>query len=123
MVYYQPSEEAEMNQFSPEVIKVAPGQRLRDDSIDQSGYAMIALLKEAASVSKENIDRAMTVAHKLSMELRAAEDRISQLEAEIERLGSRAARAEQWLEVIKKEIEDKLIAPMEANRPELPVLH
>jgi outer membrane murein-binding lipoprotein Lpp len=123
MVYYQPSEEAEMNQFSPEVIKVAPGQRLRDDSIDQSGYAVIALLKEAASVSKENIDRAMTVAHKLSMELRAAEDRISQLEAEIEPLGSRAARAEQWLEVIKKEIEDKLIAPMEANRPELPVLH
>jgi hypothetical protein len=25
--------------------------------------------------------------------------------------------------VIKKEIEGKLIAPMEANRPELPVLH
>ena len=35
-----------MNQFSPEVIKVAPGQRLRDDLIDQSGYAVIALLKK-----------------------------------------------------------------------------
>jgi chromosome segregation ATPase len=78
------------------------------------------MLQEAANISKENVDRAMTVAHKLSMELRAAEDRISRLEVEIERLESRAARAEHWLEVIKKEIEDKLIAPMEANRPELP---
>ena len=84
---------------------------------------MIALLKEASDVSQENVDRAMTVAHKLLMELRAAEDRISQLEAEIERVGSRATRAEQWLGVIRKEIEDRLIAPLEANRPKLPVLH
>ena len=45
------------------------------------------------------------------------------MEADIERLESRATRAEQWLQVIKKEIEDKLIASMEANRPELPALH
>jgi chromosome segregation ATPase len=57
------------------------------------------------------------------MELRAAEDRIAQLEAEVERLRDRATRAERWLETIKQEIEEKLIAPMEANRPELPVLH
>ena len=57
------------------------------------------------------------------MELRAAEDRIIQLEAEVERLRDRATRAERWLETIKQEIEDKLIAPMEANRPELPLLH
>jgi chromosome segregation ATPase len=63
------------------------------------------------------------MAHKTSMELRAAEDRIAQLEAEVERLRDRATRAERWLETIKQEIEEKLIAPMEANRPELPVLH
>jgi hypothetical protein len=57
------------------------------------------------------------------MELRAAEDRIIQLEAEVERLRDRATRAERWLETIKQEIEDKLIAPMEANRPALPLLH
>jgi hypothetical protein len=34
-----------------------------------------------------------------------------------------ATRAEQWLEVIKNEIEVKLIAPMKANRAELPALH
>jgi predicted nucleic acid-binding Zn-ribbon protein len=81
------------------------------------GVTLRDLVAEAAD------DRAMTMAHKLSIELRAAEDRISHLEAEIDRLEVRATRAEQWLKVIKKEIEDKLIAPMEANRPELPVIH
>ena len=81
------------------------------------------MLREAANVSAENVERAMTMAHKASMELRAVEDRIIQLEAEVERLRDRATRAEGWLETIKQEIEDKLIAPMEANRPELPLLH
>jgi hypothetical protein len=65
----------------------------------------------------------MTMAHKASMELRAAEDRITQLEADVERLQDRATLAERWLEIIKQEVEDKLIASMEANRPESPVLH
>jgi hypothetical protein len=56
------------------------------------------------------------------MELRTAEDRIIQLEAEMERLRDRATRAERWLQTIKQEIEEKLIASMEANRPKLPVL-
>jgi predicted nucleic acid-binding Zn-ribbon protein len=65
----------------------------------------------------------MSMAHRLSLELRAAEDRIAELQAETERLQTRAARAEQWLEAIKNEIEDNLIAPMEfqpaANRSAL----
>ena len=65
----------------------------------------------------------MTLAHKLSVQLRAAEDRIAQLQREVEGLQSRATHAEQWLDTIKREIEDNLIAPMEANRPELPVVH
>jgi predicted nucleic acid-binding Zn-ribbon protein len=88
-----------------------------------SAHAIITLLKEAADISKENVDRAMTAAHELSIELRAAEDRIRQLKEEIDRLEVRATRAERWSKVIKKEIEDKLIAAMEANRPELPMLH
>jgi chromosome segregation ATPase len=101
-----------------DVLRFVPGQKPRSkvDPLDDAGHALVAMLQEAANVSKENVDRAMTVAHKFSMQLRAAEDRISQLEAEIERLESRATRAERWLEVIKKEIEDKLIGPMEANR-------
>jgi len=58
--------------------------------------------------------------HKLSIQLRAAEERIAQLQGDVERLESRAIRAERWLETIKQ---DKLLAPMETNRPELPALH
>jgi hypothetical protein len=70
--------------------------------IDQAGQALLAQIKDAANVSKENIERAMTMAHRVSLELRAAEERVSQLEADIERLESHATRAERWLEVIKK---------------------
>ncbi len=44
---------------------------------------IVAKIQRAADLSNENCDRAMTLAHKLSMELRAAEDRINQLEAEV----------------------------------------
>jgi chromosome segregation ATPase len=108
----------ELVRFTP---KHKPGRE--DELIDQAGQGLLALIKDAANVSKENIERAMTMAHRVSLELRAAEERISQLEADIERLESRATRAERWLEVIKNEIEVKLITPMEANRPELPALH
>jgi TolA-binding protein len=84
---------------------------------------VIGLLKEAADITEENIERAMTVAHRLSLELRTAEDRIRELEGEVERLESRATRAEQWLGAIKKEIEDTLIAPMEASRSKQQVLN
>jgi hypothetical protein len=108
-----------------EVLAFAPKQKSRDESvpIDQAGHAIVAMLQEAVNISNENVDRAMSVAHKLAIQLRAAEEQIAQLQGEMERLESRAARAERWLETIKQEIEDKLIAPMEANRPELPVLH
>jgi hypothetical protein len=105
-----------MNKPSTEVVRFAPKPKGEGEPVDQSGRAVVALIQEAANTSKENIDRAMTVAHRLSLELRSAEDRIRELEAEVERLVGRATRAEQWLGAIKKEIEDKLIAPMEANR-------
>ena len=108
-----------------DVVKFAPKQNPRGEGepIDQLGHAVVALINEAENISNENVDRAMTMARRVSLELRAAEDRIRQLQAEVERLESRATRAEQWLEVIKKEIEDRLIAPMEANRSQAPMLH
>ena len=108
-----------------EVLAFAPDQKSQHEThvIDEAGDRVVALLREAADISAENVERAMTMAHKTSMQLRAAEDRITQLEAEVERLRDRATRAERWLETIKQEIEDKLIAPLEADRPELPVLH
>jgi predicted nucleic acid-binding Zn-ribbon protein len=87
------------------------------------GSALVGMLKDAAALSQQNVERAMTMAHQLSMQLRASEERIQQLESEIENLESRARRAEGWLQAIKQEIEDKLLGPIEARRPELPALH
>jgi hypothetical protein len=48
----------------------------------QSGQAIVALLQQAANLSNQQCERAMDMAHKLGMQLRAAEDRIKHLQAE-----------------------------------------
>jgi len=77
--------------------------------------AIVAKIRRASELANETCDRAMKLAHKLSLELRAAEDRINQLETEVEVFRERAARAEGWLQTIHKEIEEKLIAPRSAS--------
>jgi hypothetical protein len=54
---------------TPDVLRFAPRSNTRDqrDPIDTVGHALVALLQEAATLSKENADRAMTLAHKLSI--------------------------------------------------------
>ena len=103
-----------------QVIEFAPkgGPRSHGTLAEEAGQAIIAKLQKAADLSNENCDRAMMLAHKLSMQLRAAEDRINQLEAEVELFRDRAVRAERWLQTIQKEIEEKLIAPRSANATE-----
>ena len=114
-----------MDKPSTEVVRFAPQQKRQAElePIDRAGHAVIALLQKAADIAEENIERAMTVAHRSGLELRTAEDRIRELEGEVERLESRATRAEQWLDTIKKEIEDTLITPMEASRSKQQVLN
>jgi len=85
---------------------------------EEAGEAIIAKLQKADDLSNENCDRAMKLADKLSMQLRAAEDRINQLEAEVELFRHGAVRAEYWLQTIQKEIEEKLITPRSANATE-----
>ena len=83
-----------MDKPSSEVVQFAPKQKRGElEPNDQAGHALIGLLKEAADISKDNVQRAMTMAHRLSLELRSAEDRIRALEADVERLESRATRA------------------------------
>jgi len=86
--------------------------------VEEVGQAIVTKIQRAADLSNENCDRALALAHKLSMQLRTAEDRISQLEAEVELFRDRTARAERWLQTIQNEIEEKLIAPRSANAAE-----
>ena len=103
-----------------QVLKFVPKERSGSYGlqVEEAGEAIIAKIQKAADLSNENCDRAMKLAHKLSMQLRAAEERINQLEAEVELFQDRAARAEGWLQTIQKEVEEKLIAPRSASSAE-----
>jgi hypothetical protein len=112
-----------MNQRSIDVaervLEFAPKKKgqLEGDPLEQSGLAIVAMLQEAADLSNDTCEHAEALADELSRDLRAAEDRINLLEAEIEYFHDRAARAESWLQLIRKEIDEKLIAPIAATRP------
>lgn len=84
------------------VVDFAPKGASRDKSVpaDDTGNGIIALLHKAAESAKEDCARAMDLAHKLSFQLRAAEERARELEAEANHFRERAATAENWLTVI-----------------------
>ena len=69
----------------------------------------VGLLHKAAGVAEANSQHALDMAHKLSHQLRAAEDRIAELEAEVGKYQEKADRAEQWLHRVYTEIEDRFL--------------
>jgi hypothetical protein len=91
------------------VIPFSPNKQARDegDPMDRSGQAIMALLQQAADTANTNCDRAMELAHKLSNQLRAAEERVRELEDDVRHYHDRARRAETWLTRIYKEVEAK----------------
>jgi gas vesicle protein len=86
---------------------------------DDAGHGIISLLQKAADMAKSDCDRAMDLAHKLSFQMRAveerarefeeeakaAEERARQFEEEANYFRDRAARAEEWLLRIHTEVE------------------
>jgi hypothetical protein len=90
------------------IVPIAPVSKGQPDTnivADDSGRAIVALLQKAAEMAKEDCARAMDLAQRLSSQLRAAEERASELEAEAAHFRNRAARAEEWLQRIHNEVE------------------
>ena len=81
------------------------------DPIDKAGHAVITVLQKAASTSNEEYERATRLADDLADKLRTTERRIEEFEAEAARFRDRAARAEEWMQRIAREIESKFNAP------------
>jgi uncharacterized protein YjdB len=105
--------------MSPEVVQFArSGQSERDDDtkLDKAGQTILQLLNKAANVADENSRRAMDIAQKFSDQLRAAEDRVAELEAEVSAYQERAERAEQWLHRVYTEIEDRFLQQSDDRR-------
>ena len=98
--------------MSSEVIPFArSAQGARDDNtqLDRAGQTILQLLNKAADVAEQNSRHAIDTAQRLSHQLRAAEDRIAELEAEVEAYRQQADRAEQWLHKVYTEIEDRFL--------------
>ena len=96
-----------------------PGEVVADgDAVDRTGQAIVSLLQEAAEKANSDCDRAMELADKLSMQLRAAEERIRELDLEMRHYQDRAQRAEQWMVRIYADIEQKFFekAPLAAEQ-------
>lgn len=90
------------------IVPFAPapkGQPAANVVADDSGRSIIALLQKASDMAKEDCARAMDLAHKLSFQLRAAEERLRELEGEAAHYRDRASRAEAWLLRIHNEVE------------------
>ena len=86
------------------------------DQLDRAGQAILQQLHKAADVAEENSRHALEAAQRVSHQLRAAEDRIAELEADVEAYRDRAERAEQWLDRIHGEIEGQFLRRDDASR-------
>jgi outer membrane PBP1 activator LpoA protein len=79
------------------------------DQLDGAGQAILLLLNKAANVAEQSSKQAVDMAQKFAHELRAAQQRISELEAEVVAYQNQAERAEQWLHKVYTEIEDRFL--------------
>lgn len=85
------------------------------DPLDSTGETVLGLVRRAADVAEDNNQHALGIAHKLALQVRAAEDRIKELEADIRHHKGRADRAEKWLHKISLEIEQKFFASADSR--------
>ena len=86
------------------------------NQLDSAGEAILKLLRKAAGAAEAHSRQASETAQKLSSQLRAAEDRIAELEAEVHHYREKSDRVEEWLRKISMEIEDRLMSEAREKR-------
>jgi hypothetical protein len=77
------------------------------DPLDRAGQTILSALDRAAGAAEEKYRQAVETTHKVSAQLRAAEDQIRELEGKARYQENRADRAEKWLYQISVEVEQK----------------
>src|ERR1700747_3552507 len=102
-----------MGSRTESVVQFAPSARSAGgdggNQLDKAGQVILELLHKAASVAEANSQHAIDMAERISHQLRAAEDRIAELEAEVGVYQEKAQRAEQWLHTVYTEIENRFL--------------
>ena len=80
-------------------------QFVASNEVDQAGKDILKLLDKAAADRRH----ALETAQRLSHQLQNAENRIAELEAEVQLYKAKMDRAKQWLHNIFSAIEERLI--------------
>lgn len=102
------------SQSESEIVLGQDSTALSDGSqLDSAGHVILALLHKAAGAAEANSRRAL---ERAEQELHAAQNRIAELEALVEYYRDKSERAEDWLNQILTEIEDRLINEPKAKR-------
>ena len=104
---------------STSVIAFGPKKAPTDDATmvaDDAGRGIVALVQKAADLAKADCNRAMDLAHRLSSELRAAEERAREFEAQANYFRDRAAHAEEWLVRIRREVQETFFEAKEQQQ-------
>jgi exonuclease VII large subunit len=112
----QDRELAEPIPYAPPTRKSAPTPTAAADPLESAGATILGLLNQAAETATANTQHALDVAHKLSRQLRAAEERIADLEANLKDYKERAERAESWFNLISSEIQQKFFGTADRVR-------
>ena len=92
---------------SKTVIPYAPKQKstASETDMDRAGNVILEFVKYAGETVEAELQELKEAAEYLADKLRAANDQINDLEADVRRHQARADRAEEWLREISSEIE------------------
>jgi hypothetical protein len=116
----QSSASASAGYASESVIPFAPAAKSAVpngvDQLDTAGRTILNLLHKAAGVAEENSKHALDLAQKLSHQLKAAENRMAELETNVRYYQDRTERAEEWLHKIFTEIEEQFFRAGDKHR-------
>lgn len=92
------------------VVSLEPKAKVRpeaNDPLERAGRLILDMVGKAASTAEVNNQKAIQIAEKLSAQLRAAENRMRELENKARYHEDRADRAERWLYQISVDVEQK----------------
>jgi hypothetical protein len=96
-------------------ISPAPKLNSRAEVVDRAAQTILGTINRAATTVQASYRQGLEINSKLTAQLRAAEDRISELEVKARYHEDRADRAEKWLYQISVEIEQKFFGRDEDN--------
>src|SRR5262249_30578458 len=89
----------------------AEAKNMEADVVDRAGNAIVALVNRAAGNAEADLQAAREAGEKLADQLRSAQGRINELEANVRYYQDRTERAEKWMHQISSEIHQRFLGP------------